>query len=140
MSINIPGVFGRLWRVAKRPTMTVIGAISAWSLPPGHSYNNRMDRVVDASGVPVELDAAWYANATESVKYIPTKASQETQAMLATGLLPAGSRDVFILANDIAAVESAWAIEIGDERYHLRAKDGVPGDAATVYRLRLAHE
>lgn len=140
MTINYTGTFNQLWRAANRPTMTVIGAISTWSLPAGYSYSKRADRIVNSSGVPQTLDATWYANAKTTVNFVPTRASQETQAMVASGLLPTGSRDVFVLAADITAIDAAWAIEINGERYHVRGKTGVPDGAAQMYRLRLAHE
>ena len=140
MTINATGTFNQLWRAANRPTMTVIGAISTWSLPAGYEYSARADRIVDANGTPQTLDASWYASAKTTVNFVPTSASQQTMAMVASGLLPAGSRDVFVLASDIAAIDAAWAIEINGERFHVRGKTGVPDGAAQMYRLRLAHE
>ena len=132
--------FNRLWGVANRPTMTAIGPISSWTLPAGYSYSKRADRIVDSNGVPQALDSSWYADATDDIAYIPTRLSDEAKAAIATGLLPAGSREAFILATDITTVQNAWALEIDGERYHLRNATGEPGGAAHVYRLRLAHE
>ena len=140
MMINSVGDFNRLWRVANRPTMTAIGAISTWTLPAGYSYSVRADRVVNSNGVPVELDASWYADVSTDINFIPTRLSDQTTAMIATGTLPTGSREVYVLASDIDTVSDAWALVIDNERYHLRQKDGIPGGAAQIYRLRLAHE
>ena len=134
------GVFNRLWDTSNRPTMTAIGAISTWTLPAGYSYSARADRIVDSSGTPVALDESWYADVKDEIAYIPTRLSDQTLSMIATGLLPSGSREAIILADDYSTISSAWAIEIDGERYHLRNADGIPGGAPHVYRLRLAHE
>ncbi len=137
MNINHVGSFNRAWRGLNRPTLTAIGAISTWTLPSGYVYSKRKDRITNASGVVQTVLASWYANATETVKYVPTKNSQETQALVMAGMLTDGSIEVVLLASDATKIRNAWAIDIGSVRYKAKGTTDIPTGSADLARVRL---
>lgn len=137
MNINHVGSFNRAWRGLNRPTLTAIGAISTWTLPSGYVYSKRKDRITNSSAVVQAVQSSWYANATDTVNYVPTKLSQETQALVMAGMLTDESIEVVILASSATIIRNTWAIDIGSIRYKQKGVTDIPTGSADLARVKL---
>jgi len=110
---RVRGVFLRAWRAYGRPALSAVRPRAAWSLPAGWAYYAIHDVVLDAAGNvrrDGELAEYWVS---DMVYIVPQTPSADQRALVAAGVAPDGTVEVFILPADVATVRDTFAIEMG---------------------------
>lgn len=129
--------FGRAHRAQGRPSLTVIGAISGWTLPAGYAYDAATDCIRHTNGTVLTNYAAYQTSA--AVSYLPARLTETTLALIASGLLKPGALEVFVQAADVATLEAGWRVQVGGVEYRLQRLEraGTDGWArATLERAK----
>ncbi len=116
---RVSAVFSQAWVRYGRPTLRVVGPVSAWTLPAGYAYDPAADLVVSAGGgILYEPQAYW---PQIEVPLVPAEPTPDTRMLIAAGMIPAGGIDVYVLAEHAAALRAAYAVELDGEWYVVKA-------------------
>lgn len=129
--------FGRAHRQQGRPALTVIGAVSNWTLPAGYSYDPATDCIRHTNGTVLTSYGAYQTTAT--VAYLPARLTETTLALIASGLLKPGALEVFIQPADVATLEAGWRVQVGGVEYRLQRLERAAADSwarATLERAK----
>jgi hypothetical protein len=110
LSAKVKKIFNRAWRRYGQPTATVVRPISEWNLPPGYSYNDDYDRIMDTDGYILTGELEYWV--TDTVYIVPNDHSAALRTMIAVGAVPSGSTEFGILTTDLSKIENAHAIQI----------------------------
>jgi hypothetical protein len=124
------------WRRLGRPRAAVVPPVSAWSLPPGFAYDPTADAVRDASGTVLANWGDYYA--AEYLYIVPDVEGADLRLLVAAGVAPSGTTEVFVMPQDAATVRVAHALEIGGRWYDVDEVAEPEGAAAAAWtRVRL---
>ena len=135
---RVRGVFLRAWRAYGRPVLSAVRPRAAWSLPAGWAYYAIHDVVLDAAGNvrrDGELAEYWVS---DMVYIVPQTPSADQRALVAAGVAPDGTVEVFILPADVATVRDTFAIEMGGLWYDVVGLGAEPPSMTNAwYAVRL---
>jgi hypothetical protein len=112
--------------------MTAVRPVSGWSLPAGFAYDANLDRITNASHVVLPNPEAYWV--TDSVDVVPSVPNRDLRAMMAAGLVPAGTVELGILSDDATTVRNAHAVQYAGEWFNVAAVE-TAGIGWTVVRL-----
>ena len=140
LATNVTSIFYRAWLAYGKPVLTAVRPRSAWNLPAGFSYDDNYDAITDAAGTVLPNPQDYWA--TDMVYIVPTKRTADLDVLIATGVVPAGTIDIFVLAADVATMQVAHAGQINTDWYDVmdvgQAPVGYPGGATGIWaRVRL---
>ena len=135
---RVRGVFLRAWRAYGRPVLSAVRPRAAWSLPAGWAYYAIHDVILDAAGNvrrDSELAEYWVS---DMVYIVPQTPSAVQRALVAAGVAPDGTVEVFILPADVATVRDTFAIEMGGLWYDVVGLGAEPPSMTNAwYAVRL---
>ncbi len=135
---RVRGVFLRAWRAYGRPVLSAVRPRAVWNLPAGWAYYAIHDAVLDTAGNvrrDDELAAYWVSDV---VYIVPQTPSADQRALVAAGVVPNGTAEVFILPADLATVRDAFAIQMGGLWYDVVGLGAEPpGTTNAWYAMRL---
>lgn len=118
--------FGRAHRQQGRPSLTVVGAISIWTLPAGYAYDPSTDCIRHTNGTVLTSYAAYQV--TTAVSYLPARLTETSLALIASGLLKPGALEIFVQPADVSALEGAWRVQVGGVEYRLQRLERATSD------------
>lgn len=138
LSQMIPRIFRLAWHRYGEPSMRVVRPLDEWLLPDGYAYDDATDTVINYYGY-ILSDEDLFLTA-DTVYIVPTQRSADLDVLIAAGVVPTGTVDVYILKDDAETVKAAHAIEIDDDWYDVLEVAHAPvgiGDSALWARVRL---
>ena len=121
------------------PVLTAVRPITDWAdnLPAGYHYDEAVDSIHDYNGRPLAVLSDYWT--TDSVDIVPLAASEELQALMVAGEVPAGSLEVVVLAANTTKMRAAWAALIDGIEYNIKSVTQYPpGSLAIFAGVRLA--
>lgn len=112
--------------------MAVIRPVSQWSLPAGYAYDESVDAVVygDTGDVLPNPEEYW---ASDYIYIVPARAAADVRALVAAGIVPEGTTEVFILADDAEMVRQGHAVEIDGQWYDVVSVDHSPAGMGGIW-------
>lgn len=128
--------FEKAWVRNSKPSLMVVNPVSTWVLPAGYAYDEATDTVRHETSGAVLTGQEVYWN-TSTVPYVSQRASEELQALMIAGVLPAGSIEVAVRAESAAAVRESHLVLVNGKRYNVRQTPGGADETETVVRIRL---
>lgn len=140
LAARIKRIFHRAWRRYGQPTMAALSQPADW-LPAGFAWEPSWDAPMNSGGIVLTNASDYYAGYLDTIYIIPAQQTADVRAMVAAGLIPTGTVDVYILAADLATVETAFAVRLDGDWYDVidpgHAPAGLSGDAGLWSRVRL---
>jgi hypothetical protein len=140
LATQIASIFQRAWQAYGQPVVTVVRPPSTWALPAGFAYDQTYDAIQNSAGVVLPNPQAYWV--TDTVYLVPTKRTADLDVLIAAGVVPAGTVDIYVLAADVATMQAAHACQINGDWYDVKdvgqAPVGYPGGALGIWaRVRL---
>jgi len=140
LASQIKSIFRRAWLAYGKPTMTTVRPIAYWALPAGFAYAAEYDAITNSAGMVLTNHADYWV--TDTVYIVPAKHTADLDMLIAAGVVPSGSVDVYIMAADVARVKASHAAQINGDWYDVidvgQAPVGYPGGATALWaRVRL---
>jgi len=140
LATNVASIFNKAWNAYGKPVLTAVRPRSAWSLPAGFAYDDDYDAITDSAGTVLPNPESYWA--TDTVYIVPVKRTADLDVLIAAGVVPAGTVDVYVLAADVATMQAAHACQINTDWYDVidvgQAPVGYPGGATGIWaRVRL---
>ena len=112
-------IFKKAWRRYGEPVMWVAAPVADWNIPAGFSYDAETDAVTNTiTGAVLENVLDYIVG--EYLDIVPVKRTADLETLIAAGVVPAGSVDVYILAADSETVKAAHSVEIDGDWYDMR--------------------
>ena len=121
------------------PTLVAVRPITDWAnaLPVGYHYDESVDSIHDYNGRQLAVLSDYWT--TDSVDMVPLAASEELQALMVAGEVPAGSVEVIVLADNTAKMRAAWAALIDGIEYNIKSVTKYPPGSVAIFAVvRLA--
>lgn len=115
LNVMVHRIFRRAWQRYGRPLMYVVHQISEWSLPAGFSYDDETDSIHNAVGTWLPNEGDYWLG--DYVYIVPTRRTADLDVLIAAGVVPEGTVDVYILHSDVEDVRHAHACEISGDWY-----------------------
>lgn len=141
LSTRVHSIFRRAWQRYGRPTMSAVPPLSAWSLPAGYTFDASRDGILTGSGAVLnDLDAFEASGyfVGEVIYIVPLQSSDDLRTMVAAGVAPAGSLELYVLSADVATVQEAFAIKLGGLWFNVSSPAVEPSGTGDVWaRVRL---
>lgn len=140
LATNVVSIFNRAWLAYGQPVLTAVRPVSAWNLPAGFTYDPTYDALTNGSGTVLPNPQAYWT--TDTVYLVPVKRTADLDVLVAAGVVPAGTVDIYVLAADAATMQAAHACQINTQWYDVsdvgQAPVGYPGGATGIWaRVRL---
>ena len=121
LSSRVHKIFIRAWRRYGKPVMYVVHRMSEWTLPAGFTYDDETDSIHDASGLwlpnPEDYWVSEYIYIVPSVRGGTGSGTADLEVLIAAGIVPAGTIDVYIMHSDVDTVREAHAVEMSGDWY-----------------------
>jgi hypothetical protein len=122
LSTRVHRVFTWAWRRYGKPVMYVVRRMAEWTLPAGFSYDDETDSIHDAAGLwlpnPEDYWVGEYIYIVPSVRGWGTASrTADLEVLIAAGIVPAGTIDVFILHDEVDLMREAHAVEVSGDWY-----------------------
>ena len=92
--------------------------VTDWNLPAGFAYDGTLDVVQSAAGVVLTNVMDYMTGAYLDI--VPVKRTADLEVLVAAGVVPAGTVDVYILSADSETVKAAHSIEIDGDWYDVK--------------------
>jgi len=139
LTTRVGSIFRRAWRRYGKPTMTTVPPLADWSLPAGYTFDASRDGILTGSGaVLTDLDALSPYFSAGTVYIVPLAASDDLRSMVAAGIAPAGSLELYVLAADVPTVQAAFAIKLGGLWFNVASPAVEPSGTGDMWaRVRL---
>jgi hypothetical protein len=139
LATSIGSIFQRAWTAYGQPRLTAVRPVSYWGLPAGFAYDPTYDAITDTNHTVLPNPETYWV--TDTVYIVPVKRTADLDVLIAAGVVPAGTVDVYILAADMATMGAAHACQINGQWYDVRevalAPVGYPGSQGIWARVRL---
>ena len=140
LATNVASIFNRAWKAYGQPILTAVRPYSAWTLPAGFTYDDDYDQITDIAGTVLPNPQSYWV--TDTVYIVPVKRTADLDVLIAAGVVPAGTVDVYVLAADVATMQAAHACQINGDWYDVidvgQAPVGYPGGSTAIWaRVRL---
>lgn len=136
---RVRAIFRLAWQRYGKPRMWVVGPISGWSLPAGFAYSDDVDQVIGPTGVVLPNPESYWVG--EYIYIVPTQRTADLEVLVAAGVVPVGTVDAYILAEDLATVRAAHSIQVNGDWYDVidtgTSPVGFGADASMWARVRL---
>lgn len=117
---QITAIFLQAWRAYGKPTLAAVPALSSWSLPAGYTFSDQDDGITTTGGDTfTDLDALSAYFSTDTIYIVPVQETAELRTLVAAGLVPGGTTEIFVLQSDVATVRTAFAVELSGEWYNV---------------------
>lgn len=130
--------FRQAWRAMGSKTLSAIGPVSTWTLPPGYAYDPLADAIRHTtSGAVLTPSSTHYSAVTSTIDYVPTGNHSQLQALIEAGLVPAGTLDVWVKNSDKATMLAAWRVQLDGLNYQPDLQIALPAGAPDVAMIRL---
>lgn len=124
LATRVRSMFFRMWRAYNRPTISVVLPPEQWTLPDGYEYDALTDRIANTDHTILPNPEDYWSTAT--VYIVPDSNPKETRNLIAQGVLPSGTVDVGVLADDVATVKTGHAVQLNGEWYDVaEVGDGI---------------
>lgn len=134
----IPKIFRKAWLRYGRPMMWAVRPVADWSLPAGFAYDSETDMIQNGAGLVLTNVEDYWAGGY--IYIVPMGRSGDLDVLVAAGIVPEGTVDVYILRDDAPTVKVAHSIEIDGDWYDVLEVAHAPvgiGDSALWARVRL---
>lgn len=118
LNAMVKAVFKKAHDRYGKPVMWVAAPVTDWSLPAGFTYDSEFDVVQSAAGVVLENVMDYVAGGY--INIVPIRRTADLEVLIAAGVVPGGSVDVYILSADTETVKAAHSIEIDGDWYDMR--------------------
>jgi hypothetical protein len=115
LGLVVQRMFRQAWERYGRPVMWAVKPIANWTLPQGFAYNPLHDAVQNTSGIVLPNPEDYWAG--DYINIVPLGVTADLRALMAGGLVEAGTVEVRVLVADLPVVRSAHAIQIDGEWY-----------------------
>lgn len=130
-------LFSQFHSLSGGKTLSAIPPISSWVLPTGITYDRRLDSLIDSNNNVVDEDQSYYT-ATD-VEYIQATNDETTKQMIAAGIIPDGSRIVYVKSSDFDTMNDSFAVEIDGDRYTVMSVNRINPRSGGIVRVVLQH-
>ena len=127
----IPKIFKHAWRRYGKPVMWVVRPPAAWSLPAGFAYDGGLDAITDTATGSLTLTNPEDYWAGDMVYIVPVGRTADLGVLVAAGVVPEGTVEVYILPADALTVRRAHAVEIAGDWYDVVEVAQGPAGQAT---------
>lgn len=137
---QVTAMFMKAWRAYGQPVIAVAPPLGAWSLPAGYAFADEVDGIQTTGGATItDMDALAAYFAMDTVYIVPVKETADLHVLIATGIVPSGSTEVYVLQDDVATVRAAHAVQVNGEWYNVAdAGKGPVGHPAGIWaKVRL---
>jgi hypothetical protein len=120
LKAQITAIFLKAWRAYGQPTMDLVPPLASWSLPAGYAFDDQNDGITTTGGDTfTDLDALSVYFTTDPVYIVPVQETAELRTLIAAGVVPNGTTEVFVLQADVATARAAFAVELSGEWYNV---------------------
>lgn len=135
LATQVAVIFRKAWLAYGKPTISVVPPLSSWSLPAGYAYDSSVDAIQTTGGATLnDLDVLSEYYATSTVYIVPSGNTADLDVLVAAGIVPSGSVEVYILQADVATVNQAFAVQVNGQWYTVReAGRGPVGHSAGIW-------
>lgn len=100
------------------PQMWAADPVADWNLPAGFAYDAQLDLIQNVTGVVLNNPQDYMTGGY--IDIVPVKRTADLEVLVAAGVVPGGSVDVYILSADGETVKAAHSIEIDGDWYDVR--------------------
>lgn len=118
LATQIAAVFQKAWLAYGKPTIAVVPPVADWSLPAGYAYEDSVDAIQTAGGATItDLDALAGYYASDVVYIVPSGRTADLDVLIAAGVVPSGTIEVYVLQADVATIRESFAVQVNGEWY-----------------------
>ena len=132
-----PRIFRHANRRYGQPYLRAVRPLTQWALPAGFAYDADVDAIRNGAGTVLPNPEAYWA--TDTIYIVPTASVVSTvveniadrMRLIAGGLIEQGELMVWVAQDDIAKLQVAHAVELGNRWYDVQNIQEAPSGYPT---------
>lgn len=140
LASNVRRIFRQAWKAYGKPMLYAVPPVASWNLPAGYAFDSSLDAIRTADGATLtDLDVLAQYYASEPVYIVPTQRTADLEVLVAAGVVPSGTVEVYVLQPDVATLNAAHAVKLHGQWYDVTEPAQAPvGHAPGIWaKVRL---